>query len=80
MSVSKIKIARVNFVNQEIKKAIVNTTEKSSLVLQKQVIVILNLYMRITDTAVSEDQIKFLSSITQKQADVIIKKLRKINK
>ncbi len=76
----KAKQTKVNFVNQEIRKAIVNTTQKSIGVNYKQVIAILDLYVRVTGEYVTTEQINFLHKITSAQAVNIIKMLNKLNK
>ena len=80
IKMEKVKQTKVNFVNQEIRKAIVNTTQKSIGVNYKQVIAILDLYVRVTDVPATTEQINFLHKITSAQAVNIIKMLNKLNK
>ena len=80
IKMEKIKQTKINFVNQEIRKAIVNTTQKSIGVNHKQVIAILDLYLRVTDTPATTEQINFLHKITSAQAGNIINMLNKLNK
>ena len=80
IKMEKVKQTKINFVNQEIRKAIVNTTQKSIGVNYKQVIAILDLYVRVTDAPATTEQINFLHKITSAQAVNIIKMLNKLNK